>query len=57
MAPMKWLDDGWFTINDGKDITFDMPGLYNLSVPKVWRDDFKGEWVYVCDWIETKVVS
>ncbi|KAG8761052.1 hypothetical protein FRC11_014420 [Ceratobasidium sp. 423] len=43
MAPMKWLDDGWFTINDGKDITFDMPGLYNLEVPKVWRDDFKGK--------------
>ncbi|KAJ1304788.1 hypothetical protein OPQ81_005924 [Rhizoctonia solani] len=42
MAPMKWLDDGWFTINDGKDITFDMPGLYNLGVPKIWRDDFKG---------------
>ncbi|QRW21669.1 glycoside hydrolase family 43 protein [Rhizoctonia solani] len=42
MAPMKWLDDGWFTINDGKDITIDMPGLYNLEVPKVWKDEFKG---------------
>ncbi|EUC64042.1 glycoside hydrolase family 43 protein [Rhizoctonia solani AG-3 Rhs1AP] len=43
MAPMKWLNDGWFTINDGKDITFDMPGLYNLNVPKVWKDEFKGK--------------
>ncbi|CAE6511811.1 unnamed protein product, partial [Rhizoctonia solani] len=43
MAPMKWLNDGWFTINDGKDITFDMPGLYNLNVPKIWRDEFKGK--------------
>lgn len=45
MAPAKWTSDGWLKINDGKDITFDMPGLYNLQPPKIWRDDFRGKFV------------
>lgn len=39
---MKWVND-WPVVNDGKDITFDMPGLRNLPRPKVWRDDFNGK--------------
>ncbi|ELU43547.1 beta-xylosidase [Rhizoctonia solani AG-1 IA] len=42
LAPVQWTKDGWYTINGGKDITFDMPGLYNLDTPKVWKDSLKG---------------
>ncbi|CAE6350245.1 unnamed protein product [Rhizoctonia solani] len=42
LAPVEWTKDGWYTINGGKDITFNMPGLYNLSTPKVWKDSLKG---------------
>ncbi|KAH8149830.1 uncharacterized protein LAJ45_05982 [Morchella importuna] len=42
MASMKWVD-GWPVINNGEDITFEMPGLYDLERPKKWRDDFSGK--------------
>lgn len=44
LAPMNWID-GWPVINDGNDITFEMPGLYDLDRPKKWRDDFDGKLV------------
>ncbi|PVF95824.1 hypothetical protein CPB86DRAFT_557116 [Serendipita vermifera] len=43
LAPAKWTSDGWLTINGGKDITLDMPGLYNLERPRTWKDDFRGK--------------
>ncbi|KAF8607491.1 hypothetical protein BDV93DRAFT_435080 [Ceratobasidium sp. AG-I] len=42
LAPVNWTKDGWYKINNGEDITFNMPGLYNLTTPKVWKDNFKG---------------
>jgi len=42
LAPVKWVD-GWPVVNDGNLITSDMPGLYNLKRPKVWRDEFDGK--------------
>ncbi|KAL5633147.1 hypothetical protein ACGC1H_003593 [Rhizoctonia solani] len=45
LAPVEWTKDGWYTINSGKDITFSMPGLYDLKPPKVWKDSFKGDFV------------
>jgi beta-xylosidase len=43
MAPVRWDSNGWPVVNEGKPITFDMPGLYDLARPKVWRDDFSGK--------------
>ncbi|CAE6480973.1 unnamed protein product, partial [Rhizoctonia solani] len=43
LAPVEWTKDGWYTINSGKDITFSMPGLYDLNPPKVWKDSFEGK--------------
>ncbi|KAG8720286.1 hypothetical protein FRC08_000646 [Ceratobasidium sp. 394] len=42
LAPVHWTKDGWYTINDGKDITFNMPGLYDLTTPTTWKDSFAG---------------
>ncbi|KAK7034016.1 hypothetical protein VNI00_012447 [Paramarasmius palmivorus] len=42
LAPAKWDEDGWLTINDGKPVLEDVPGLlYDLDKPEVWRDEFK----------------
>ena len=42
LAPVVWTDDGWPVVNGGKPISLEMPGLYELARPKVWRDDFEG---------------
>ncbi|KAG8698470.1 hypothetical protein FRC09_007212, partial [Ceratobasidium sp. 395] len=42
LAPVQWTKDGWYTINGGKDISFSMPGLYDLETPAVWTDKFIG---------------
>lgn len=42
MAPVHWDSQGWPVVNKGNPVTFDMPGLYDLARPKVWRDDFAG---------------
>ncbi|KDQ06841.1 glycoside hydrolase family 43 protein [Botryobasidium botryosum FD-172 SS1] len=42
LAPANWTDDGWLVVNNGQDITFEMPGLYDLARPTSWRDDFEG---------------
>ncbi|KAF3315975.1 hypothetical protein TWF173_002756 [Orbilia oligospora] len=39
LAPVTWKD-GWPIANGGKDITFEIPGLYNKPRPKVWQDHF-----------------
>jgi beta-xylosidase len=39
LAPVTWEDD-WPVVNNGNDITFDIPGLYDLARPKKWRDSF-----------------
>lgn len=43
LAPISWTKDGWYTVNGGKDITFNLPGLYNLETPRIWKDSFKGK--------------
>ncbi|EPS42159.1 hypothetical protein H072_3829 [Dactylellina haptotyla CBS 200.50] len=43
MAPVTWKD-GWPIANAGKDITFEMAGLYNKARPEVFVDHFwRGE--------------
>jgi beta-xylosidase len=42
LAPVEWID-GWPVVNGGNFITFDMPGLYDLARPEIWRDDFNGQ--------------
>lgn len=43
LAPVTWKD-GWPIAYGGKDITFQMPGLYDKPRPKVFQDHFwKGE--------------
>ncbi|KAF3936558.1 Beta-xylosidase [Dactylella cylindrospora] len=39
LAPVTWKD-GWPIANNGNDITFQMPGLYNKPRPKYFIDDF-----------------
>jgi beta-xylosidase len=39
LAPVTW-DGGWPVVNGGRPITLEMPGLYDLARPKLWRDDF-----------------
>ncbi|KAG8742352.1 hypothetical protein FRC10_001633 [Ceratobasidium sp. 414] len=47
LAPVHWTEDGWYTINDGKDITFNVPGLYDLTTPTTWKDrDFEDKNYY-----------
>ncbi|MCJ1253455.1 hypothetical protein MMC24_001266 [Lignoscripta atroalba] len=41
LTPVTWRD-GWPIFNDGKPITTNMPGLYDIQRPKIWRDDFNG---------------
>ncbi|KAI5803985.1 glycosyl hydrolase [Peziza echinospora] len=44
LAPMEWNEEGWPVINGDEDITLEnMPGLYNLDRPRIWRDDFVDE--------------
>lgn len=43
LAPVIWDKDGWPVVNGGNPITFEMPGLYDLARPKLWRDDFNGK--------------
>lgn len=45
LAPMTWDKNGWPVVNQGKDITLEMPGLYNLPRPKKWLDEFNGKFV------------
>lgn len=42
LDPVKWLDDGWFVINDGNgpSITQRAPKLKQMNVTKWTRDDF-----------------
>lgn len=42
LAPVTWDADGWPVVNNGSPITFEMPGLYHLTRPQRWRDDFSG---------------
>jgi beta-xylosidase len=42
MAPVTWEDD-WPVVNHNQPITFEMPGLYDLARPKLWRDEFNGD--------------
>jgi beta-xylosidase len=42
LAPVTWKD-GWPIVNNGNLITENMPGLYNLPRPKVFRDNFSGK--------------
>ncbi|KAI0048551.1 glycoside hydrolase family 43 protein [Auriscalpium vulgare] len=44
LAPLQW-NDGWPSINGGKDVTFEMPGLYDLVRPKLWKDTFSHAFV------------
>lgn len=41
LTPVTW-ENGWPVFNGGKDITLEMPGLYDLPRPKTWIDDFDG---------------
>ena len=45
LALVEWGKDGLPVINRGKHITLDMSGLYNLSCPKKWIDEFNGIFV------------
>lgn len=42
LAPVHWDADGWPVVNNGDPIAFEMPGLYDLARPQLWRDDFTG---------------
>ncbi|RPB00237.1 hypothetical protein L873DRAFT_1835111 [Choiromyces venosus 120613-1] len=42
LAPAEWAAR-WLLVNGGNDITFNMPGLYDLARPKKRPDDFRGK--------------
>uniref|UniRef100_A0A0W0GE21 Beta-xylosidase C-terminal Concanavalin A-like domain-containing protein n=1 Tax=Moniliophthora roreri TaxID=221103 RepID=A0A0W0GE21_MONRR len=42
LAGARWDEDGWLIVNDGKPIEEQMPGLYELDRPTIWRDGFEG---------------
>ena len=45
LDPVRWLDDGWFVINDGKGPSNEQtaPDLPEVVYPKWQRDDFDSD--------------
>ncbi|KAL4887826.1 glycosyl hydrolase [Aspergillus ambiguus] len=39
LTPVKW-EDGWPIFNNGEPVNITQPGLYNLSRPRSWADNF-----------------
>ncbi|OJJ55354.1 hypothetical protein ASPSYDRAFT_34285 [Aspergillus sydowii CBS 593.65] len=39
LTPVTW-EDGWPVFNNGEPVNNTQPGLYNLSLPRSWVDDF-----------------
>lgn len=42
LTPVTW-EDGWPIFNHGEPVNVTQPGLYNLSRPRSWVDNFDYE--------------